>query len=63
MSNKLLVVEDDPGLQKQLKWALKANYELLFAADRVEAYHLFVKYKPPVVLPFPSWTLKKNEHN
>jgi len=50
MSNKLLIVEDDPGLQKQLKWALKANYELLFAADRLVAYDLFVQHKPSVVL-------------
>jgi two-component system NtrC family response regulator len=50
MSNKLLIVEDDPGLQKQLKWALKANYELLFAANRLEAYDLFVQHKPSVVL-------------
>ena len=50
MSNKLLIVEDDPGLLKQLKWALRANYELFFATDRLEAYKLFVEHKPSVVL-------------
>ena len=50
MPNKLLVVEDDPGLRKQLKWALKGHYDLLFAADRSEAYQLFLKHRPPVVL-------------
>ena len=31
--DKLLIVEDDLGIQKQLKWGL-GDYELLFAEDR-----------------------------
>ena len=50
MPNKLLIVEDDPGLQKQLKWALKANYDLFFAANREQAYKLFVTHRPSIVL-------------
>jgi len=26
--NSLLIIEDDPGLQKQLKWGLKNQYEI-----------------------------------
>ena len=32
----LLVVEDDPGLQKQLKWSFE-GYEVVIAGDREEA--------------------------
>jgi two-component system NtrC family response regulator len=46
---KLLVVEDDPGLQKQLKWSLEA-YELLPATDRREAINLLRRHEPAVVL-------------
>jgi two-component system NtrC family response regulator len=46
---KLLVVEDDPGLQKQLKWSLEA-YELLSATDRREAINLLRRHEPAVVL-------------
>lgn len=46
---KLLVVEDDPGLQKQLKWSLEA-YELLPATDRREAISLLRRHEPAVVL-------------
>ncbi len=52
MSDKpcVLIVEDDPGLQKQLKWALKAEFDLLFAGDREEALRLFDRHEPPVVV-------------
>jgi two-component system NtrC family response regulator len=46
---KLLLVEDDPGLQKQLKWSL-ADYELLTAADRDSAIVQLRRHEPPVVL-------------
>jgi two-component system, NtrC family, response regulator len=46
---KLLIVEDDPGLQKQLKWSLEA-YELLQASDRREAITLLRRHEPTVVL-------------
>ena len=32
----LLIVEDDPGLQKQLKWSLD-DYEVVFASTRPDA--------------------------
>jgi two-component system NtrC family response regulator len=45
----LLVVEDDPGLQKQLKWAFD-EYEVCQAADRAEAIALLRRFEPAVVL-------------
>jgi two-component system NtrC family response regulator len=46
---KILLVEDDPGLQKQLKWSL-ADYELLIAADRDSAIAQLRRHEAPVVL-------------
>lgn len=45
----ILLVEDDPGLQKQLKWSL-SDYELLVAADRDSAIVQLRRFEPPVVL-------------
>lgn len=45
----ILLVEDDPGLQKQLKWSL-SDYELLIAADRDSAVAQLRRHEPPVVL-------------
>ena len=52
MSDKtrVLIVEDDPGLQKQLKWALKSDFDLLLAENREQALQLFEKHQPPVVV-------------
>jgi two-component system NtrC family response regulator len=46
---KILLVEDDPGLQKQLKWSL-ADYELVTATDRDSAIAQLRRHEPPVVL-------------
>jgi len=46
---KILLVEDDPGLQKQLKWSL-ADYELVMAADRDSAVVQLRRHEPAVVL-------------
>ena len=45
----ILLVEDDPGLQKQLKWTL-SDYELVIAADRDSAIAQLRRHEPPVVL-------------
>lgn len=45
---KLLVVEDDPGLQRQLKWAYE-DYEVLVAGTREEALTLLRAEEPQVV--------------
>lgn len=46
---KLLIVEDDPGLQKQFKWTLD-DYEIVIAADRDTAITQLRRYEPAVVL-------------
>lgn len=45
---KLLIVEDDPGLQRQLRWAYE-EYQLFIAGDRQEALDLLRAEAPDVV--------------
>jgi len=45
---KLLVVEDDLGLQKQLRWALD-TYEVVFAGNRDAALGQLRRHQPAVV--------------
>ncbi|MEP2988577.1 MAG: PEP-CTERM-box response regulator transcription factor [Parasphingorhabdus sp.] len=45
---KLLIVEDDPGLQKQLKWAYE-DFEVIVAGDRESAIDLLRSEEPDVV--------------
>lgn len=44
----LLAVEDNPGLQKQLKWSFE-GYEVFIAGDRVSALQKLTEHKMPVV--------------
>ena len=46
---KLLVVEDDDGLRKQLKWAFD-DYEFVPASDRQEALAQLRRHEPPVAI-------------
>ncbi|MCK9606012.1 MAG: PEP-CTERM-box response regulator transcription factor [Methylomonas sp.] len=48
LTNLLLIVEDDPGLQKQLKWSLD-NYEIIMASNRTEAITALRRHMPKVV--------------
>ena len=43
----LLIVEDDPGLQKQLKWSFD-GYEVLMAGDRDTAIAMVRRHEPAV---------------
>ena len=45
----LLIVEDDPGLQRQLKWVFE-EYEIIQAASRKEAIEAIRRHEPAVVL-------------
>ena len=45
----LLIVEDDPGLQKQLKWCFD-EYQVIAVADRPAAIAAVRRYEPAVVL-------------
>lgn len=44
----LLIIEDDPGLQKLLRWSFEA-YEVLVAGDRESALALIRRHEPAVV--------------
>ena len=45
---KLLIIEDDPGLQKQLRWSLDA-YDVVVAGDRDSALAQIRRHEPAVV--------------
>jgi two-component system NtrC family response regulator len=45
---RLLIVEDDEGLQRQLRWAYE-DYEVLVASDRNAAISILRAEEPPVV--------------
>jgi len=46
---KLLIVEDDQGLQSQLRWHFD-QYEVVIAGDREEAINAIRLHEPPIVL-------------
>ena len=46
---KILLVEDDIGLQKQIKWSLD-DYEILMAGDRESALAQLRRFEPAVIL-------------
>jgi len=47
---KLLIVDDDPGIRQQLKWGLSDEYTVLLAGDAKEGLASFKKYRPNVVI-------------
>jgi two-component system NtrC family response regulator len=48
-TRKLLIVEDDPGIQSQLRWCFE-DYEVLAATDREAAINELRRHEPGVVL-------------
>ncbi len=46
---KLLIVDDDAGIQKQLKWSFDESYDVAVAADRAEAVAAMKRHMPRVV--------------
>ena len=48
--NKILIVDDDDALRRQMKWALRDRYDVSEAEDRNQALEEFTKQAPPVVL-------------
>lgn len=48
--DKLLIVDDNAKIRKQLEWGLGQSYRLLFAEDRIEALSVFQLHKPQAVL-------------
>ena len=47
-NRKLLIVEDDPGLQKQLRWSLD-GFDVILAGNRDQALKQMRRHEPPVV--------------
>ncbi|MHB8455188.1 MAG: PEP-CTERM-box response regulator transcription factor [Acidiferrobacterales bacterium] len=47
-ARKLLIVEDDPGLQNQLRWCFD-GYDVLTMGDRSHALEQVQRHQPPVV--------------
>jgi len=48
MSNQLLIIEDDPGIQRQLRWAFE-DYDVHIADNSDGALEYVAKAKPPVI--------------
>ena len=48
VKQKLLIIEDDPGLQKQLRWSFDA-YDVVVAGDREAALAQIRRHEPAVV--------------
>lgn len=46
---KLLVVDDNEDIRKQLKWGLGKDFQVILAADVDEAMVLFTRHRPSVV--------------
>ena len=46
---KLLLIDDDPLILNQMKWALAAHYTLYLAGERKKAIALFRRELPPLV--------------
>jgi len=47
-TRKLLVIEDDPGLQTQLRWCFE-NFDVVIAGDREAALSALQQHQPPVI--------------
>ena len=47
--DKILVIEDNPDIQSQMKWGLYKDFMVLQASERKSALHMFEKKPPRVV--------------
>jgi two-component system NtrC family response regulator len=47
-NKKLLIIEDDPGLQSQLRWCFE-DYEVLLADNRETALAQLRRHEPPII--------------
>jgi len=59
MKPKILFVDDEENIIKQMRWAFEADYDVLSAANEGEAMSLFDRDHPPVV----TLDLSLNPHN
>ena len=58
---KLLIVDDDPEIGTQMKWALSNDYDVLLARDRQSALQVFKSESPMVVVLDLGLPPKPNE--
>lgn len=49
MTRRLLIVEDDPGLQSQMRWCFSEDLEVAVASDRDSALTALRRDEPDVV--------------
>ncbi len=49
MKKKLLIIEDDPGLQSQMRWCFDDDIEVFTAADRDAALAILRRVEPQVI--------------
>lgn len=49
MTKRLLIVEDDPGLQSQMRWCFSDDLEVTLAADRESALTALRRLEPEVI--------------
>ncbi|MEQ5833978.1 PEP-CTERM-box response regulator transcription factor [Marinobacter sp. NFXS9] len=49
MNKRLLIVEDDPGLQSQMRWCFTDDVEVVVAGDREAALTALRRFEPQVV--------------
>jgi len=56
---KLLLVDDEENILKQMRWALESDYDVFTTSVEGEAMSIFEKEKPPVV----TLDLSLNPHN
>ena len=47
--DKLLIIEDDEDLRKQMKWGLSRDFEVFTAEDRPRGLEIFNEENPPIV--------------
>ncbi len=59
MKPKILLVDDEENILKQMRWALEADYDVFTTSVEGEALSIFEKEKPPVV----TLDLSLNPHN
>ncbi len=45
--DKLLIIEDDEDLRKQMKWGLSRDFEVFTAGDRPSGLEIFMRDPPP----------------
>ena len=59
MKPKILLVDDEENILKQMRWALEADYDVFTTSVEGEAMSIFEREKPPVV----TLDLSLNPHN